>query len=282
MNHLEKLLQDLGFTQYEAQTLATLIRYKMLSAREIHKYSGVPQPKIYETMIKLQQKGFIDIYPKKKKKVYLVKPKEVIQEYFLNYSRKVQDLGQKSIEIIDEIYDTEEAEEIPFIGIAGESALQEYIHMLIDTAKETIIAFLPLDHYDEKIISILHKRKNDIDIKLIFHDKNIGDLEKQLIGIEKYFLKVPAFDIIKNILENIEDFLPSVSEQKEPYSFQIIKEIAIHLENIFGLMIIDWKKSFFKIPIPIPLPMAILSMLPQLTDFHNRGIKKILESSIKF
>jgi sugar-specific transcriptional regulator TrmB len=280
MNHLEKLLQNFGFTQYEAQTLTTLIRYKMLSAREIHKYSGVPQPKIYETMIKLQQKGFIDIYPKKKKKVYLIKPKEVIQEQLLNYSRKIQDLGQKSIEIIDNIYDTEEAEDLPFIGIAGETVLQEYLYMLIDTAKETIISFLPLSHYDEKIISILNKRKNEIEIKLIFHDKNIGELESQLSGIDKYCLSAPAFDIIKTILENIENFLPN--EQKKAYSFQIIKEIAIHLEDIFGLIIIDWKKSFFKIPIPIPLPMAILSMLPQLIDFHNRGMKKILESSEKF
>lgn len=280
MNHLEKLLQELGFTQYEAQTLATLIRYKMLSAREIHKYSGVPQPKIYETMIKLQQKGFIDIYPRKKKKVYLVKPKEVIQEYLLKYSRKIQDLGQRSIEIIDNIYDTEEAEEIPFIGIAGESMLQEYLHMLIDTAKETVISFLPLNHYDEKIISILAKRKNEIDIKLIFHDRNIGDLENQLSGIDKYFLNAPTFDIIKTLVENIENFLPS--EHTKGYSFQIVKDIAMQLGNIFGLMIIDWKKSFFKIPLPIPLPMAILSMLPQLTSFHNRGIKEILASSTKF
>ncbi len=280
MNHLEKLLQELGFTQYEAQTLATLIRYKMLSAREIHKYSGVPQPKIYETMVKLQQKGFIDIYPKKKKKVYLVKPKEVIQEYLLKYSHKIQDLGQRSIEIIDKIYDTEEAEEIPFVGIAGESTLQEYLHMLIDTAKETVISFIPLYHYDEKIISILNKRKNDIDIKLIFHNRKIGDLENQLSGIEKYYLNAPTFDIIKTIIENIENFLPI--DHKKAYSFQIVKDIAMQLENIFGLMIIDWKKSFFKIPIPIPLPMAILSMLPQLTNFHNCGIKQILASSTKF
>ncbi|MFX1570251.1 MAG: TrmB family transcriptional regulator [Promethearchaeota archaeon] len=280
MNHLEKLLQELGFTQYEAQTLATLVRYKMLNAREIHKYSGVPQPKIYETMVKLQQKGFIDIYPRKKKKVYLIKPKEVIQEYLLNYSRKIQNLGQKSIDIIDNIYDTEEAEEIPFIGIAGEKILQEYIYMLIDTAKETVISFLPLYHYDEKIISILNKRKNEIDIKLIFHDKKIGDLENQLSEVDKYFLNAPTFEIIKNIVTNIENFLPK--EHSKGYSFQIVKDIAIELENIFGLMIIDWKKSFFKIPIPIPLPMAILSMLPELITFHNRGIKEILASSTRF
>ncbi|MFW9902597.1 MAG: TrmB family transcriptional regulator [Candidatus Thorarchaeota archaeon] len=279
-NHLEKLLQELGFTQYEAQTLATLVRYKMLSAREIHKYSGVPQPKIYETMVKLQQKGFIEIYPRKKKKVYLIKPKEVIQEYLLNYSRKIQDLGQRSIDIIDNIYDTEETEEIPFIGIAGETVLQEYIYMLIDTAKETVISFLPLYHYDEKITSILNKRKNEIDIKLIFHDRKIGDLENQLSEIDKYFLNAPAFDIIKTIIENIENFLPI--DQKKAYSFHIVKEIAINLEDLFGLMVIDWNKSFFKIPIPIPLPMAILSMLPQLTNFHNRGIKEILKASVKF
>ncbi len=198
----------------------------------------------------------------------------------LNYSRNIQDLGQKSVEIIDTIYGTEEAEDLPFIGIAGEAVLQEYLYMLIDTAKEAIISFLPHNHYDNKMISILNKRKDEIEIKLIFHDRDIGELEKQLSGIDKYYLSAPAFDIIKTILENIENFLPP--EQKKAYSFQIIKEIAIHLEDIFGLMIIDWKKSFFKIPIPIPLPMAILSMLPQLIDFHNSGMKKILASSIKF
>ena len=93
MDHLDELLQELNFTQYEAQSFITLIKYKMLSAREIHKYSGVPQPKIYETMIRLQKRGLIDIIPKGKKKIYMIKPREVLQEYLLSFSRKVEDFA---------------------------------------------------------------------------------------------------------------------------------------------------------------------------------------------
>lgn len=277
MDHLEELLQELNFTQYEAQAFTTLIKYKMLSAREIHKYSGVPQPKIYETMLRLQKKGFINIIPKGKKKMYMIKPREVIQEYFLNKTRKIEELGTKSVEIINRIYDTEESVDIPFIGIAGEEHIQEYIHMLIDTSKEIVISFLAVHHYDDKIISLLNSRKDEIEIKLIFQDNNLGDLKSRIPGIEIYILDSPAFDTVLKMVSNIEKFLQP--EQKNSYGFSIIKDIAINLGNIFGLMVIDWKTSLFKIPIPIKLPMAIMSMLPELVDFHNKGIKEILATS---
>ncbi len=277
MDNLDELLQELNFTQYEAQTFSTLIQYKILSAHEIHKYSGVPQPKIYETMIRLHKRGLVNIIPKGKKKMYMIKPREVLQEYLLKYSRKIEDFRNKSVEIINRIYDTEEAEDIPFIGIAGEEHLQEYIYMLIDTAKEIIISFLPINHYDEKIISLLNSRKNNIEIKLVFQDRELGDLKEKIPGIDIYVLNNPAFDIVKQMIGNIEKFLKP--EQKNAYSFRTIKDIVINLKNIFGLMVIDWKKSFFKIPIPIQLPMAIMSMLPEMVDFHNQGIKEILAAS---
>ncbi|MFX1457368.1 MAG: TrmB family transcriptional regulator [Promethearchaeota archaeon] len=279
MDKLIELLKNLNFTQYEAQTLETLIKYHMLSAHDLHKYSGVPQPKIYETMVRLQQKSFIDIIPRGRKKLFMIKPREYIQEKLLNYTTQIQDNGKKCVKIIDNIYNSEEAEDIPFIGIAGKEKIQEYLYTLIDTAKKSIISFFPISHFDNKIISILNERKDTLDIKLIFQDESIIDIQKKLPNIEFRILESPVFNKIKDIYGKIEDFLPS--DQTKSYSFQIIKNIVLKLEDIFGLIVIDDRKSFFKIPIPIDLPMAIFSTSNELVQFHSIGIKEILASSVE-
>jgi sugar-specific transcriptional regulator TrmB len=273
------LLKEFSFTQYEAKILDTLIRYILLSARDIHKYSGVPQPKIYENLLLLQNKGLVDVIHRKKKKLFMIKPKEMIQEYLLNFSKHIQTIGDKSLEIIDKIYSTEEAEEIPFMGVAGQDAIQEFIYMLIDTAKKSFISFFPLNFFDSKILGLLMKKVDDIDIKIVLLD-DVSDVfieEYKQLGL--YRLNTPAFDVIKEIISKIEHFLPT--EHGKAYSFQIIKDLALNIKEIFGIILIDDKKSFFKIPLPVKLPMAILSSLPELVEFHTNGINAILASSTK-
>ncbi|MHA1457147.1 MAG: hypothetical protein ACTSRT_21140 [Promethearchaeota archaeon] len=215
----------------------------------------------------------------RKKKLFMIKPKEKIQEHLLNFSRRIQAIGNKSLEIIDEIYSTEEAEEIPFMGIAGIEAIQDYIYMLIDTAKKSFVSFFPLNFFDTKIFTLLGQKSKEIDIKIILLD-DISDLDiDQYKQLTFYHLNTPAFDVIKDIISKIEHFLPP--EHYKAYSFQIIKDLALNIKEIFGIIIIDNKKSFFKIPLPVKLPMAILSTLPELVEFHTNGLNAILANSTK-
>ena len=279
MDRLEPLLKEFNFTKYEAQILDTLIRYIVLSVREIHKYSGVPQPKIYENLVLLQKKGLVDVIHRKKKKLFMIKPKEKIQEHLLKFSRHIQAIGNKSLEIIDEIYSTEEAEEIPFMGVAGLESIRDFIYMLIDTAKKSFVSFFPLNFFDIKILTLLMQKAEDINIKIILLD-DVSDVfieEYKQLGL--YRLNTPAFDVIKEIISKIEHFLPL--EHGKAYSFQIIKDLALNIKEIFGLILVDDKKSFFKIPLPVKLPMAILSSLPELVEFHTNGLNAILASSTK-
>lgn len=279
MDRLEPLLKEFNFTKYEAQILETLIRYIVLSAREIHIYSGVPQPKTYENLLLLQKKGLVDVIHRKKKKLFMIKPKEKIQEYFLNFSRNIQAISNKSLEIIDKIYSTEEAEEIPFMGVAGLEAIQDFIYMLIDAAKKSFISFFPLNFFNTKIFTLLTQKIGDIDIKIILLDDVSDGFIEQYKHLGLYRLNTPAFDVIKEIISKIEHFLPP--EHGNAYSFQIIKDLALHIKDIFGIILVDDKKSFFKIPLPVKLPMAILSSLPELVEFHTNGINAIFASSTK-
>lgn len=275
MNELEGILKDLNFSQYESQVLITLIRYNLLDAKGVYENSGVPQPKIYETMIKLQEKGLIDILSKGRKKIYKIKPKEVIQEYILDFNRRTK----KGIDIIEDIYNTGETEEIPFIGIAGLTNIQEYLYTIIDTAKESIIAFLPPLHYDSRIISILQEKKDTLDIKIIFDNEDeFTEIKEPLKDLEIYSLKEPAFEKVSIILNSIEKFVKKGSQQTT-YALDLLKTIGSNLPITFGLAVVDYKKSFFRIPLPVDIPLALLSTLPQLVNFHNEGIKAILSVS---
>jgi len=276
INNLQEILKELNFTQYESQALITLIRHNLLDAKGIYKNSGVPQPKIYETMVKLQDRELVDIVSKGRKKIYKVKPKEVLQEYILKRVRKIQ----TGVDIIDQIYNSEESEEIPFIGFAELKNIQDYFFSMIDTAKKSVISFLPPIHYDEKIVSVLHQRKSRIEIKLIFYEEEqISEVKEDLSDFDLYKIKVPSFTIINEMMSTLANSF--LKEYKDSFPVQVISNIVQDLKNLFGLAVIDGNKSLFRIPIPVDVPIAILSSLSSLVEFHVKGIEQILAASEK-
>ena len=46
-------------------------------------------------------------------------------------------------------------------------------------------------------------------------------------------------------------------------------------------MVIDDKKSFFRISLPIDLPIAMMTILPKIVEFHKRGMNEMLTSTVK-
>lgn len=280
MESMERFLQEFNFTVYEAKILFTLIRYHTLNARDLSKYSSVPQPKIYENAIKLHQKDLINIIQHGKKKMFAIKPKTISLNYFQNYIRRIENLGSKISNIINKTYGSEESAEIPFIGIAGKKEIQEYIYMLAENAKNSFHAIIPFHNYDNHLIDILKTKAFSIDIKIIFQDREkIDDIMPLLPNASFFQLKSLAFNLVKNLMDKIGQFLPT--EHKNSYIFHILQEIALHLEDLFALIVIDRKNSFFRIPVPINLPMAIFSSLPDLVKFHCEGIDQIFSASQK-
>ncbi|KKM12101.1 hypothetical protein SY88_05040 [Clostridiales bacterium PH28_bin88] len=60
MRHqVEKALQDLGFTGYEAATYLALVLRHPATGYELSKSSGVPQAKVYETLPRLVERGAV-------------------------------------------------------------------------------------------------------------------------------------------------------------------------------------------------------------------------------
>lgn len=279
---LEDLLMEFDLTQYEAQTLSTLIRYHSLSAKNLSTHSGVPHPKIYSTTQNLQKKGFIDIFSEGRKKIYLVKPRNILQKKLQEKAQKFQNIANKTTSQINNIYHSEEVSEIPFFGISGQKAIQEHIHMMIDTAKSEVVSFLHESHYKTEIIQLLNEKTNKINIKLIFRNNfNPKEIRDQLkdTNVEFYQLKAPSFQIVETMMGKIDQMIPFKLEN--PFVLEMLTKLTTELPKIFGLMMIDWKRSFFRVPIPVDIPIALYSTLDEIIKFHKKGMKSVLESSKK-
>ncbi|MBN1215617.1 MAG: TrmB family transcriptional regulator [Candidatus Lokiarchaeota archaeon] len=276
---LEENLKKMNFTKYEAKALVTLIKYNNLDASELAKYSNVPQPKVYETMEKLNTKGYIDIISEGRAKFYKIRPKHSITQIFddeyLEFKNNYEEIKSE----INTIYSIEKDTEIPFIGISGEKQLQGYMIDLIEQAENRIVAFLHHDYYTQSLIEAINRVSKKKDIHLIFHDKNSSEnLKTVILNTNIYYLKDQIFTKIKTFFQNIPNFIPNI---KDSYGINILTQVIDKLNQNFGLLLDDNKKSIFIIPFPIKYPIAIVSTLPDLVNFHMNGVDEILKNSIK-
>jgi sugar-specific transcriptional regulator TrmB len=66
-SELFDVLKDFGLTDYEARVMEALLMNDSLSPGEIVSISGIPQPRVYDVLGKLKEKGMVDESPGKKK-----------------------------------------------------------------------------------------------------------------------------------------------------------------------------------------------------------------------
>ncbi len=271
-------LQEIGFTKYEAMAFETLLRCNNASASVMAKLSKVPQPKIYETMEKLHQKQLISIFTVGKKKIYKINAKYKIIDFFEKI-RKTNNLIQDSINSeIEQSYNQDIHQEIPFIGVTGENEIKEELISLMEQAKEEILIMWPEKLYDTEIYSHIYDLSKKIKIKILFDEidsiKNIRNMKSQA---ELYLTSGANFNMIGKYFAEINKKLPL--EHNQNFGFNLIKNIMSHLGDIFGLCVIDKKMSLFLIPIPISVRIGIVSALPEMIKMHNDGMKTMIETA---
>jgi len=90
-----KLLDDLktaGLSEYESKIYLALLINGPMSGNETHRASGVPHGKTYNTLEKLQERGFVNILSEKPKVFKAVDPNIVVQDILEKKLNKFQDL----------------------------------------------------------------------------------------------------------------------------------------------------------------------------------------------
>ncbi|MHA1682942.1 MAG: TrmB family transcriptional regulator [Promethearchaeota archaeon] len=279
MDNLEKKFQRLDLTGYETKVLLSIIRFGELDAGNVAKKSKVPQPKVYEIMNRLHEKGYVDIIPVGRKKVYKIRSKSTIKSLISREIDKINEDGLFMLQLVDDLYENEVSSSIPLYGVGGDDAVQETLLQLVASAKESIDCFLPPAHVTPELMTLLESKTPAFQATFIFASESDAVRKKEMIKpFQTFKLKSPAFEIIKGLIPLLRNNI-GVDHHKS-YSYNIIEKMIMGLKENFGLAIFDGKRSFFKIPLPVDLSVAIVSTVPDLLEFHINGFNQILKSSI--
>ena len=142
---IEKALQSLGFTKNDSKVLLTLCKYKILSPADIAKHSSVDRARVYDSLNRLIEKGFIQKEPIKRGANYQVIPIESIFKVIRDgYKQKIEDT--LSLEkVISELEINKDESEPRVWSINSRGKIRKKIKELINLAKDRIFFIITPD-----------------------------------------------------------------------------------------------------------------------------------------
>jgi len=248
---IEVALQSLGFTKNDSKVLLTLCKYKILSPADIAKHSGVDRARVYDSLNRLIEKGFIQKEPIKRGANYQVIPIErifkVIRE---EYKRKIEDtlILEKAI---SELEINKEGSEPRVWSINSREKIRKKIKELISSAKKRIFFIITPDllmtelgGYDW-ILKDLWNKKFSSDIQVVIalkYNDTLKEEMKKLLKISVVIHSIEGDSVIPfGLLITDNDFLLTTLDQvKEAPEYTS----GLWLENGIPKQIIGYEHLF--------------------------------------
>lgn len=198
-SEIEETLQDLGFTKNDSKVFLTLAKYKMLSPADIAKYSDVDRARVYDSLNRLIEKGYIQKEPVKRGANYMVIPLErVFKSIREGYKQKIEDtlLIEKAI---SELEVEEEQPEPKVWAISSKKKVRKKIKQLMDAAENRIYFVVTPDLLMEElggwewiIKEIWNKKFTNESMKIIIALKYFEAIKEEIKKLLKLKIKVHA------------------------------------------------------------------------------------------
>ena len=247
MDRIE-FFKDLGFSEYEAKTLSSLIKLKSANPKEICIDSSVPQNKLYSILKKFEKLGILSMIPSEPKKYQLINIKSFVKEKIEEREEKLKILKNDSNNI-EEI--REEDKQSIFSLIKGQRAIMNKIAEENSKVKKEIIGVQRnWKVWGEGLRAMQSAVKRGVDVRLIGivdedNIKKVKEWEKIGCKIKSYNkkfgdypLRFSIFDgkyaritIGKPEIQNPEDYITIWTDSKA---------LIRMLKNQFNEM---WKSS---------------------------------------
>lgn len=191
---MEQELEKLGLSKYESLAYLTLFREGTLTGNRLSKLSGIPQGKVYDTIYRLSEKGFISIMNSKPKlfkaikpeialKQFISKKREFLEELEKELSKKIVSLGN----FAKTESETDERVSI-FKGKKNAFAPTQFIMSQATKSIDMMFTFEVLRSYTTRIL--MEKKKHGIKIRILATKKInkswIKDFIKKGLNVRYY------------------------------------------------------------------------------------------------
>jgi len=197
---IEEALQSLGFTKNDSKVLLTLCKFKILSPADIAKHSGVDRARVYDSLNRLIEKGFIQKEPIKRGANYQVIPIERIFKVIRDeYKSKIEDTLVLE-KIISELEINKEESEPRVWAINSRGKIRKKIKELIGSANKKIffiitpdLLMLELGGYDW-VLKELWNKKFSSNIQIIIALKYNDILKEEIKKLLKISITIHSIE----------------------------------------------------------------------------------------
>lgn len=199
-SEIEVALQTLGFTKNDSKVLLTLCKFKILSPADIAKYSGVDRARVYDSLNRLIEKGFIQKEPIKRGANYQVIPIERIFKVIRDeYKVKIEDtlILEK---IIGELEINKEESEPRVWSINTRSKIRKKVKELIISANERVFFIITPDLLMQElggydwVLKELWNKKFSSDIQIVIALKYNELLKEEIKKLLKISVNIHSIE----------------------------------------------------------------------------------------
>lgn len=205
---LQKALEIMSLTEYEAKTYLRLIQKGTSNAGTLSKIADIPHSKIYEVLTRLEKKKLLEVQKGRPLYYKAIKPsialkeietklKNTLQnehtqkrvELEILYTKKLEQISQAHniLDELDDFYEknTEIESSEEFIWtIRGKDNLDKQAKELIQNASSQVRLMMPQDDFSELIPTIKTVTTRNVNILLVIHEltesvqklKNLADI----------------------------------------------------------------------------------------------------------
>ncbi len=200
-SQIESSLQSLGFTKNDSKVLLTLCKYKVLSPADIAKSSSVDRARVYDSLNRLIERGFIQKEPVKRGANYQVIPVEKIFEQIRREYKEKIDRTRRIEEAIAELEIESEESEPRVWSINSKDKIRKKIKDLIDSAKQRILFIVTPDllmeelgGFDWIIKELWNKKFQSNSIQIIIALKFFDAIKEEMKKLLKLSIKVHSIE----------------------------------------------------------------------------------------
>ena len=104
MERVQRLLRELGLTEYESRAYAVLVSIGPSTAGELSKLANVPYSRIYEILSKLEKRGWVEVQAGRPSRYRSKAPAEVIKLVKGEQERKLKEIGDAVVKQLEPLY----------------------------------------------------------------------------------------------------------------------------------------------------------------------------------
>ena len=104
-------LRNLGLTPYEAKAYLVLLRNKVMTSTQISKEAHIPQPRVYDVLKSLEDKGLVIVSEGRPKLYRVEEPRKALKKLAYRIIEKVKENYLSLVDVLEEMY-VSKAEEV--------------------------------------------------------------------------------------------------------------------------------------------------------------------------